>query len=442
MRDCWSISPPYPTHCLPPTLSDFVCRVATITQAPEALVGPVVLAAASAAVQGVADVLTPYRSLSPTSLYAWVIAPTGSRKSSVLNHVTAEFRKFEPSDEGSQSTENEKLSTPRRHQFLLEDATEAGVIDLYRKGAKSLFYALDEGAVLFSKLNVAAFCKKWNGDAIRQVSRTEGNILLRNRRAAVCLLTQGVAFDRLMKKRGEEILLSGLLPRCLLSFIPELPSPPASRVASSGEEDALRDHAFHSRVGALLKCYSDSLEQQDARREVIDLSPQAVKAWQAFQQQVGDAAADNGHLADVRPFIDRAGEQVIRLAAVLQHFENPVSSISCQAVEAASSLVRWHIGEVKEAFGEPPAWIQVQRDAQRLFQYMMSRYQRTGRAIFTRSDLQRCAPEEVRSADRLDSALHQLQLTQQACVTFKQRREIVCLNVYALPAQPCFLSSF
>lgn len=41
--------------------------------------------------------------------------------------------------------------------FLLEEATEQGVVDLFRSGAKSLFYALDEGALLFDKrLDVAA----------------------------------------------------------------------------------------------------------------------------------------------------------------------------------------------------------------------------------------------------------------------------------------------
>lgn len=37
-------------------------------------------------------------------------------------------------------------------------------------------------------------------------------------RASMCMLTQGVTFDRVMKKKGDVLVEAGLLPRMLMSF--------------------------------------------------------------------------------------------------------------------------------------------------------------------------------------------------------------------------------
>jgi ABC-type uncharacterized transport system permease subunit len=59
------------------------------------------------------------------------------------------------------------------HQFLLEEATEKGVIDIFKEGAKSVFYSLDEGALLFKNLDIPNLCKRFNGDTIRNVKSNE-----------------------------------------------------------------------------------------------------------------------------------------------------------------------------------------------------------------------------------------------------------------------------
>ena len=85
----------YPTMSLPPMLQDFAARVVNATQSTYEMVVPVMLAGMSAAVQGVADVKTPYGDVMPVSLFTCVIARSGDRKSSVLKKVMEGFEDFE-----------------------------------------------------------------------------------------------------------------------------------------------------------------------------------------------------------------------------------------------------------------------------------------------------------------------------------------------------------
>lgn len=204
MFDHYQQSYGYPVDCLPLELGHAVYAVMADTKAPAALVAPIILSATAAAVQGVADVQAPYsdsENRMPTSMFFGVIARSGDRKTSALKQVTGPFEEFE---QGLLDTDLD-CTAAASHHFLLEEATEKGVVDLYRAGAKSLFYALDEGALLFKRLDVPALCKRFDGSTVRHTSRTDGTFFLKDTRASVCMLTQDVTFDRIMKRKGDEL---------------------------------------------------------------------------------------------------------------------------------------------------------------------------------------------------------------------------------------------
>jgi len=74
-------SQPFPMDALPAVLGDFGHVIQRCTQAPDAIVGNSLLAAASLAVQPYADVLLPYGASVPTSLYVVTVAESGERNS-------------------------------------------------------------------------------------------------------------------------------------------------------------------------------------------------------------------------------------------------------------------------------------------------------------------------------------------------------------------------
>ena len=74
---------PFPMDALPPVLSDYGRVIQRCTQAPDALVGNSLLAAASLAVQPHANVVLPFGASVPTSLFIVSVAESGERKSAV-----------------------------------------------------------------------------------------------------------------------------------------------------------------------------------------------------------------------------------------------------------------------------------------------------------------------------------------------------------------------
>ena len=87
---------PFPMDALPAVMADYGHVIQRCTQAPDALVGNSLLAAASLAVQPYVNVQLPHGAIIPTSLYVISVAESGERKSAVDRlalHPRATFEK-------------------------------------------------------------------------------------------------------------------------------------------------------------------------------------------------------------------------------------------------------------------------------------------------------------------------------------------------------------
>lgn len=423
----WYPAIPYPTDDFPERMGSFIRAVAASAQASEALVGPVVLAAAAAAVQGVADIQTPYGTTMPTSIFVVVTARSGDGKSTVLKHVCKKFEEFERLASSSLIADG-NFSEGEAHPFMLEEATENGVVDLYRQGARSLFYALDEGALLLrGRFDVPALCKRFDGGVIRHVSRKEGSIALADKRASLCLLTQDVTLQRYMDKHGPYLIESGFLPRVLMSAASTQPMNPRAYGKNSMKEDP-SNHWFHQRVEELMSDYKNHLTGKKAQRELMTLSCDAEHAWNRFGQDIEYLLLGDSDWSDTRAFLRRAGEHVLRVAAVLQWFAAQRNVVEVWAMNAAINIVRWHLGEAKVSFGQPSEQLKNLELSELLLDYLQRKSLQNGGSYFARSDLLRCAPKLLRSADHLDIAISQLQQRCDIYIVIFKKKELVCLR--------------
>lgn len=440
MFDPWNHHFVYPVDCFPSVLGNAIDAVTGSTKAPQALVAPIILSAAAAAVQGIADVQKPYSSHEdrmPTSMFFGVIARSGDRKTSALKQVTGPFEEFEQGLLHA-AQDGPDCTAENAHPFLLEEATEQGVVDVLRGGAKSLFYALDEGALLFDKrLDVPALCKRFDGTTIRHATRKDGAIFVKDTRASMCLLTQGVTFDRTMKRKGDALVETGLLPRMLMSFCAD--AAPASHfltpVSVPGQYDALIA-PFHERLRSLLRQYALSLKAPGSKRLLLTLDPPAANLWTALANAMEYEYATSLLWQDVRAFVMRAAEHVLRLAAVLHCFSSDGMQIKEPSVQAACRIVMWHLGQAKKAFGEPPVAVRAQQLATLLDGYLARTAQLTGRSRIGRSQVLRCGPKELRNADHLNLALHQLRLTGKIVVVSQKGKEEIDLVNHLPPMIP------
>lgn len=393
----------YPTESLPPLMRDFIYCVMHATQANDALVGPVVLSVASAAVQGVADILTPFGTDMPTSLFTGVVALSGDRKSTVLKLACRGMEEFERGMEGYLDPEM-SFRHWGSHPFLLEEATEKGVVDVYAKGAKSLFYALDEGGMLTRNLDVPALCKRFDAAPIRHLSRTRGLTYVADTRGALCMLVQDLTFSRMMKgDKGAYLIESGLLPRMLMSFASmplSVPPPPCSMDA--------HNHEFHERIKVLMRDYKEIFMHGKSRSKLY-LAADAEQLWKKALEE-WEMLLRDGMWHSIRPFVRRAGEQALRLAGVLQWFTAPQEMIECKSMQAAIDIVQWHLLQARAGFGKLPQEALQQELAQALYDYLMRRAVKYNATATPRNTLIRSAPVSLRKADQLDLALDQLEL--------------------------------
>ena len=392
----------YPTESLPSMMRDFVYCVMHATQANDALVGPVAVSVASAAVQGVADVLSPFGTDMPTSLFTGVVALSGDRKSTVLKLACRGMEEFERGMEGY----DPEMSFRHwgSHPFLLEEATEKGVVDVYAKGAKSLFYALDEGSMLTRNLDVPALCKRYDGADIRDLNRTRGFTYVADTRGALCMLVQDLTFSRMMKgDRGAYLIESGLLPRMLMSFASmplSVPPPPCSMNTYN--------HEFHERIKALMRDYKE-LFMHGKPRSKMRLVADAEQLWKQALEEWEMLLRDS-MWQSIRPFVRRAGEQALRLAGVLQWFTAPQEMIERTSMETAIDIVQWHLVQARAGFGKLPQEALQQELARTLYDYLMRRAVKYNATATPRNTLIRGAPLSLRKADQLDLALDQLEL--------------------------------
>lgn len=432
----------YPLGFIPPLLGNAVCAICAMTNAPTELVAPVVLASAAAAVQGVSDVQKPYSSFEdrmPTSMFFGVVAPSGARKSSVLNHATAVFEEFEQGLLLGR-TEEECDLTMHAHQFLLDKATEPGTVDLLRGGAKSLLFAADEGAAFFRGLDVVAWCKRFDGATIRHNTRKDGSVVVKDTRASTCMLTQGATFDRIMKQKGQDLVESGLLPRMLMSFCIDV-IPQGVPMAPIQSPDVLIE-PFNKRIRLLLSQYALGLRSPDFTRALLTLSPQAAGLWRSFATEMECRHALQPVWRDVHAFVMRAPEQALRLAAVFHSFSSESHEIAAHSVDAACRVVAWHLQQAKVAFGEPPQEVKAQQLARAAYEYMCSVLRPPGPRRFTRSELLRLGPTDIRKAENLNMALWQLLAEGKIrLLPQKSRQEVIELTAHLLPFNAPYVSS-
>ena len=394
----------YPINCLGELGNNFAQCIAHNAQAKHALIGPVVLAAMSAAVHGSVDILTPMHSIMPTSLYICVVAASGMRKSTVADRAFHGFSDFE--DGYVRNTIKEfSYQDLGSHPYLLEDASESGIVDHCKNGAKASALLMDEGGMLKGHLDSQRMCKRFDGSDLR-VTRHSRMVLVRDTRMSFCMTIQDPVFDAWRKsKEGKMLVVSGLMPRFLISY--------ATHSVEYGIVRSTQDlnpfsHPFHDRVKSLMRDYQAVL-QETVNRKQITLSLEAQECLEDARAYWNSLRL-NSNWRGLESFLDRAAEQAMRVSAVLQCFNEPSATVAPSFMESAVDLVNWHLYEANFGFGErSEEELQVQY-GQELYAYILKKLNSVGQGTFSRIDLLRKGPVNLRKADKLDLAIDQLLL--------------------------------
>ena len=392
-------SDPYPIDCLGDVLGSAAQGIQDVVQCPVAIAAQSVLAGASLAVQGHADVELPTGATRPVSSYFITVAESGERKTSADDNaiqailayedrLRAEYevnkQKYQDELELYQVERNrivkgKKMSreqrrghlaalgdepqTPLQPIVLVQEPTAEGLIKLMRQGQPSLGLFSGEGASFLAghamsednRLKTSAWLSKlWDGAKLTRVRQGDPPSAIVGRRLALHLMVQpGVAATLLADERIRD---QGLLSR-LLVVAPE--SMAGLRLWKEPKAASKRTiEAYDRQLSGLLQAPLPLAEGSlnELRPRSLDMSPGASEMWKQFVDDVERKLGPGGSYKPIQGLANKLPEHAARLAATLELFRDlDAPEVSSEAFVAGMELAMHYASEMLRMAGSRPS---------------------------------------------------------------------------------------
>lgn len=438
---------PYPMNELGPILGPAAEAIRRVIQAPDAVCGSSVLAAASLAAQGLADVYLDDR-VYPISVWVLSVAESGERKSATDGEAMRAASEFEhelahqyavdadayadelaewelrreSAKKAASKQQGEGLASllaaigpappaPLQPKVTIADFTAEGITKLLMVGRPSIGAFTDEAALVFGghgmtketvARTAATMCKLWDRGCVDRVRAGEGATKLYGRRLALHLLAQPVIAERAL---ADDVLSGqGFLARCLLCW-PDGTAGHRPYVAES-----LRANPALERMHArLLSLHREPLptregDPRELAPRALRLEPAAADLWRQLHDAVEVGMQAGGVYCQVKPWASKAPEQALRIAGVLALVEDSNAlAITRGVMDRGAELALWHLSEAVRLVGAAESSVEI-RDAEALLDWC---HQTSRTQLYSRVALQR-GPGRIRDRERFLRAMEVL----------------------------------
>lgn len=357
----------YPFDALGPLLGNAARAIAMDVQAPDSLAGGSVLAAASLAVQALANVVLPHGQCSPLSVYVITGAGSGDRKTgvdAVACKAVEEMRKQQSrkyakeleryvADQGSREKGDDEIARPTPKSLTTSNATIEGISRLLKNQSHVGVFSAEGGEMLNGysmrgeqrSAGLAFYLKVWSGESIDSLRGGDGLSVLLNRRVAMHVLVQPVLLGQLLSDplaQGQ-----GLLARCLIAQPETLAGHRPYKDCNPLENPDVI--AFNSAMESLLATTPLVCAEGDGyelRPRDLQLSDEAKALWIAFYNLIELQQASGSDLDGARPFASKAAEHAARIAGIITLCENPnATTISGAAMDGAIEVTGFYLSE-------------------------------------------------------------------------------------------------
>lgn len=450
---------PYPITALPDLIRDAVNEVGGYVQAPTALVASSALSAVSLATQAHVDVARDEKLSGPVSLYLFLLADSGERKSTVHGQFTRAIEAYEQQqrtdkapDVKRYTAENEshkakvagvlqkikqlskdgkptqrhddelkELSRtepqrPKVPRLLVVDTTQEQLLYRLANEWPSAGLLSDEGGSVFGghamgKDSVMRFLATLNslygGTSTTVDRRTSESFTVENPRLTVHIQVQSPTLQEFLSKNGELARGSGFLARFLIA---DPVSTQGTRLYQAPPNKTPALDCFNNRIAQILARDVPMNERGDLEPSLMQLSPAAKQAWVDYHDTVESQLAAGCDFANIRDVASKSADNAVRLAALFAYFENqtPSTPISVEHMRSGVALATWHLFEAQRFFAAVSITPD-QQDVQVLNEWLITHCNENGADRLTRRDISRLGPNRIRKdADRRDRALDTL----------------------------------
>ena len=385
----------FPVDALGTILGNAARAIHNKVQAPMAIGGQSVLAAATLAVQGFADVELPTGHTKPISNFFITNAESGERKTGCDNEALLPIRQREKSlrdlydvefpsyandkaawdkareqiinkNKGSRSAIKSGLDAlgdapaiPLQPLLTCQEPTFEGLCLLYSTGHPSLGIFANEGGQFIgghgmsddNKLRTATGLSiAWDGEPIKRVRRGDGISILNGRRLAVHLMVQPDVASIMLT---DQLLSSqGLLSRLLVSAPDTAAGSRFWKEILPESEAALK--LYSSRLLEIMEIplplAKGKINELEPRR--LPLSSKARKLWIDFADHIERVIAPSGEFEAIRGLANKLPEHAARLAAIPTLINDiHAAEISGEQMEAGIELANHYASEALRLFG-------------------------------------------------------------------------------------------
>ena len=467
-------SEPYPLDALPTAMREAVLEVQGFAQAPMAMVATSALSALSMAAQALHDVKRAEKLTGPIGLFTLVLADSGERKTTCDEFFMPAIRQWQRAQEEAmrpqvdsheadldawnaerdgilakikESGKNGKTTDvlkrnladlqaakperPRVPRLIYSDITpeELGY-QLAKRWPSGAIAASEGGTVLgghsmtgdSAMRNMARLNDLWSGQEISSDRRTSESWVARGARLTVGLQVQESTLRAFFDKSGGLARGTGFLARFLVAW-PQ--STQGTRLFKDAPDQWPKLAAYHQRIERILSVPIPMDNDGALTPSPIPLSAEAKAMWVQYHNEVEARLKVGGEYADVRDVASKSADNAARLAALFHIFEHGGGgAIGLEAMEAGCMVAAWHLQESRRFFGEIAVPVEM-ADAMRVIRWAAEVGCSQSGTVSTR-DLQRQGP--VRSKERLDAALRELQDHHHVRLRNEGKRKLVEIN--------------
>ena len=362
----------------------------------------------SAVAQGRFDVKLPYDVIRPVSINALIVVESGYGKSVIYEKVMMPIQRLQREERKKSvllaDDEEDAVTALRSFQLLYKDVTPEGLFASLQRSIPSAALATDEAEVFFKSAMSGArghLNTLWDGRDTIVMRANKDDIVLEDVRLMLMLMAQPAVVNDFLEKKGALARDSGMLAR----FIVCAPDERAQvRIRTLGEkQDCKLWAAVEQRLDKLAR-FNLLLRKGQAFRQPIEFEHDAASYWIDIVNEVEVEIMPGGRFEHVKDHASKLGENIARIAALIQIFEMKARKITVSTLIAAVELCCYYSMSFNKVFMPVPRFYQ---DSQILYPWLLERL-RNGCQSMSYNVVRQCGPASLRDKTRLKEAIDYL----------------------------------
>jgi hypothetical protein len=427
----------FPVDALGNILGGAVEAMSEIIQAPKAICANSILASATLAIQGHANVVIDGR-VHPTSNFFISIGESGERKSAVDREALKPHSDFQEELRTKHKEEvkrycreaeaykkakddvvkkskgyDEKLRaleklgdepvSPLLPFVISEEPTYEGLVKSLEQGQPSQGLFSDEGGRFIgghgmnsdNALKTASgLSGLWDGKPISRMRAGDGSSLLVGRRLSLHLMVQPNIAQMILS--NSMLIEQGLLSRCLCVYPKTTAGTRKYKPIDLTKSQPMR--AYRDRISEILHTsYRTGDAENELQPHQVELGSDAKQVWQMFHDKVEEQLSEYGTLSTVRGFGNKAPEHGLRSSTVLAGFYAPeisnFSRISSRYIRSSTILIQYYLNEQLRLFNSGVADPSLQ-EANKLLEWLRTECKK----LVTLPEIYQYGPNSIRDA--------------------------------------------